>query len=87
MSKVTLVSIAIGLGVVWLMYSSMQDITGYSCEVCVTYKGQTNCAKAKGASEEEAQRTAQDTACATISAGMTESIQCSNTPPDSVEWF
>ena len=87
MSKVTLVSIFIGLAVLALIYSSMQDVTGYSCEVCVTYKGQTNCARATGASEEEAQRTAQDTACATISAGMTESIQCSNTPPKSVQWF
>ena len=87
MSKVTLVSILFGLGVLALIVSSMRDVTGYSCEVCVTYNGRTNCAKAKGASREEAQRTAQDTACATISAGMTESIQCSNVVPDSVEWY
>ena len=87
MSKVTLVAILFGLAVLALIVSSTMDLRQYSCEVCVTFNGRTNCAKASGTSEEEAQRTAQDTACATISGGMTESIQCSNAVPDSVTWY
>ena len=87
MSKVTLVSLLFGLAVLALIISSTMDLRQYSCEVCVTFNGRQNCAKASGTSEEEAQRTAQDTACATISGGMTESIQCSNTVPDSVNWY
>lgn len=87
MSKVTLVSIAFGLAILALVVSSTLDLRQYSCEVCVTFNGRQNCAKASGTSKEEAQRTAQDTACATISGGMTESIQCSNREPDSVTWY
>ncbi len=58
----------------------------YTCEVCMEFEGRENCAVASGTTEEEAVRTATDTACATISAGMTESIQCSRTKPVSVTW-
>ena len=69
-----------------LTYSSMQ-LSAHTCRVCVTYKGRTNCATASGTSREEALGTARTTACGTISGGVTGSIQCGNTPPDSVEWF
>jgi hypothetical protein len=35
----------------------------------------------------EAQRTATDNACAQLSSGVTESMQCTNTPPESVTWL
>jgi hypothetical protein len=69
-----------------LTYFSMQ-LSGHTCRVCVTYKGRTNCATATGTSREEAERTARTTACGLISGGVTGSIQCGDTPPDSVEWF
>lgn len=69
-----------------IIYSSM-GLRQFTCEVCMEFQGRTNCAIASGTSEEEAVRTATDTACATISAGMTESIQCSRTPPISVNWM
>lgn len=84
MNKTTLIAILFGLIVLaTLIYSSM-NLQQYSCEVCMTYQGQDNCSTASGTSEEEAMRTATDVACAPISSGMTESIQCSNTPPKSV---
>ena len=75
------------LGVVLavVIYSSM-GLRKFTCEVCMEFNGRTNCATASGTTEEEALRTATDTACATISAGMTDSIQCSRTPPLSVTW-
>ncbi len=87
MSKTALVSILFLLLFIGFVVFSTMDLGGYSCEVCITFNGRTNCAKATGTSEEEAQRTATDTACAPISGGMTESIQCSNTVPDSVNWY
>ena len=66
-----------------IVYFSM-GLRKFTVEVCMEYNGRSNCATASGTTEEEAVRTATDTACATISFGMTESIQCSRTPPVSV---
>ena len=87
MSKTTVVSILFLLAVFGALVYSTLDLQGYSCEVCITFNGRTNCAKASGTSREEAQRTATDTACAPITGGMSETIACSNTPPDSVTWY
>ena len=81
MSKPVLAAIVfIGVVLVAIIYSSM-GLRQFTYEVCMEYKGRTNCATASGTTKEEAIRTATDTACATISAGMTESIQCGRTPP------
>ena len=87
MSKTTVVSILFLLAVLGALVYSTLDLQGYSCEVCITFNGRTNCAKASGTSREEAQRTATDTACAPITGGMSETIACSNTAPDSVNWY
>ena len=87
MSKAALLSILFLLAVAGGLFYLTMDLRQYSCEVCIAFNGRTNCARASGTSREEAQRTATDTACAPITGGMTESILCSNTPPDSVTWF
>jgi hypothetical protein len=84
MNKTTLIAILFSLLVLGVLIYSTLGLQQYSCEVCITYQGQTNCSTAAGTSQEEATRTATDVACAPISNGMTESIQCSNTPPNSV---
>lgn len=66
-----------------IVYSSM-GLRQHTVEVCMEYNGRSNCAVASGTTEEEAIRTATDTACATISFGMTESIQCSRASPVSI---
>lgn len=73
----------IGAVLALLVYLTL-DLKQHTYQVCMEYQGRTNCATASGTTKEEAIRTATDTACATISAGMTESIQCSRTPPASV---
>lgn len=55
-----------------------------TCEVCITFGGRTQCRAASAAEREDAVRTATDNACTFLSAGMTESMRCSRTPPDSV---
>lgn len=59
----------------------------YEVEVCITFKGRSNCGIAAGADREEAQSAATRVACATISGGVTETIACDRTPPDSVRWI
>ncbi len=86
MSKPVLAAIAFIVLVVGALVYSTMGLKQFTCEVCMDFKGRKNCATASGTTEEEAVRTATDTACATISAGMTESIQCSRTPPVSVTW-
>lgn len=86
MSKTVGLAIAFVLGVLCLLVYLTLGLAQFTCEVCMEYQGRRNCATASGTTREEAVRTASDTACATISAGMTESIQCGNTPPVSVTW-
>jgi hypothetical protein len=85
MNKTT--KILIGLGTAfffgYVIYSSM-GLDQSRCEVCMEFRGQTACATAAGTSQQEAQRTATDTACAQISSGVTDSIACSQSPPKSV---
>jgi hypothetical protein len=66
-----------------LIYSSL-GLGRVTVEVCVEFKGQTNCGTAAAPTEEEAIRTATDNACGTISSGVTESIVCSRTTPKSI---
>jgi hypothetical protein len=66
-----------------IIYSSM-GLSQVTCQVCITYRGRTECRAAQGANAEEAQRTATDVACTFLSSGMTDSIACGNTPPSTL---
>lgn len=67
-----------------LLYSTLQAQKA-SCEVCVSFKGAHNCAKASAETKKEAAKSAQTTACGTIAHGMAESIECDNVPPEKVK--
>jgi hypothetical protein len=69
-----------------IIYSSM-DLQQYTVESCITYNGRTGCGTAAGATRDEALRSAATIACSGLSSGMTESIECSRTEPDSVRWI
>ncbi len=81
MKKSTVITLLIAVGFAGLLLYSTLSAQQVECEACVTFKGQTNCASASGVNEEEALKTAVNTACGTISAGMAESIQCAGMPP------
>ena len=59
--------------------SQNDSLAGDICQSC-----HTQMAEIAGSSEEEALRTATDNACAFLASGMTDSIACSKTAPDSV---
>jgi len=55
-----------------------------SCEVCMEFRGVTECRRAAGKDRLEAEAAALSTACGLISGGVTDGIACRNTPPQSV---
>jgi hypothetical protein len=73
--------------VVGYLVSSSFRRQAFRCQVCITFRGNRACAVGAAQSEMEAMRTATTTACAQISGGVTDSNQCENTPPDSVDWM
>jgi hypothetical protein len=62
-----------------VMYSTMGNAQVH-CEVCVTFNGRTQCGNSASTSREQAERAATDLACNGLTAGMTELMQCQNSP-------
>lgn len=83
--KIGILTAAVALAMVFLLVYTMLQQAQVSCEACVTFQGRTQCRSAVGPDREQATRTAIDNACAFLAAGMTDSIRCANTPPDSVQ--
>jgi hypothetical protein len=69
--------IAIFLGA--MAYSTFGN-TKEHCEVCVTFNGRTNCGNSASTTREQAERAATDLACNGLTSGMTELMQCQNSP-------
>lgn len=63
-----------------LLYSTL-DSQQFECAVTVEFNGRSNSATASGASEAEAAKQAQTTACGPVASGMNESIACGNVIP------
>ena len=51
------------------------------CEVCIEYRGRQVCEESVASNREEALMHATNAACAQLSGGVTDGIQCNNTPP------
>jgi hypothetical protein len=81
--KTVLVVVGLVLLMSYMMYLSMSP-GQIACEVCIEFNGRTECRKAVGKDEEEAQRSATATACGLISGGVTDGIACGNTTPRKV---
>ena len=52
-----------------------------ACEVCVAFRGREACRTASATTPAEASRVAQATACALVTGGVTEDLECQRTPP------
>ena len=80
-TKATIVFLVAIIGIV--VYRSM-TIIEYRCDVCLTFDGQQVCRSAASGEKKTAIDSAVTSACASLTSGMTDSIRCQNTPPDSV---
>ena len=67
----------------YLLYLTLSP-NSVRCEVCMEFNGRTACRTASGANEDEARRTATQSACAEVAPGMTDGIRCMDTEPKSV---
>jgi len=59
----------------------------YRVEVCMAYQGRTNCRTVSAKSEEAALRSASDNACADIASGVTDTLRCQQSQPQSIKWL
>jgi hypothetical protein len=86
-NKTVLLAIVFVVGVlIVLVYTTMGNAR-YRCEVCISFQNRTACRAAAAAAEAQALRTATENACAQIASGVTDSMACENTPPQSVKWL
>jgi hypothetical protein len=81
MKRSTVITIAVLLGFVAFLAWSTLSAQKVTCDVCVNYNAQKNCASASHESEVEAARSAQTTACGPVSRGMNDAIACGTRPP------
>lgn len=70
-------------------YVVVSSVSGerFHCQVCMVFKDRRDCRTASAKTRENALRTAISNACAQLSGGVTETNQCENTPPESVQWL
>lgn len=84
MSRFGAFSLIFGLIIVALVIFSLRGVHEVTCEVCVTFRGQTQCRVGQGRTHEDAVRQAQTSACAVMTNGMDEVVACGNVEPTSV---
>ncbi len=82
-SRMWLLLIALAVFGTALIVGSLSVVQA-ECELCVTFRGQTQCRRGSGADDAAARDAAQKAACAVMASGMNESIACGNTPPTNV---
>lgn len=79
----TAIGIAIGIlfvgAVIWSAFSE----SAVNCEICVEYKGRSACSIASAADLAQAEAQAKSGACAQVTGGVTEVLDCSGIQPSS----
>ena len=75
-----LVGTAILLAFAGLVIYDLESDSSFECDVCMRFKGETDCARGAGATEDDAVTSARTNLCARLASGVTESFACSATP-------
>lgn len=87
MKNPVLLGVLLLVAVLALLVWSSLGLREHRVEVCITFESKSVCRVAQGATREAAQRQASDNACAMLTSGVTGTISCLQTPPDSVRWL
>jgi hypothetical protein len=85
MSKAAVIGSVFGIVMIGAIVYLSMELNQYTCEVCVTFKGRTQCRTASGADKQTAMRTAQDNACAFLVASKTDGFLCGQVEPTQVQ--
>ena len=81
-TALTLLAIA---GFILILYLGVRADSSVECEVCQRYAGRVECRTVLGATREEATAGAVMNACAILTGGVTDTIRCQNTPPQTIQ--
>jgi hypothetical protein len=66
------------------LYWSLRQQARVECDVCLTFRGHTECTVGQGESEALAIQAARTGVCAVLGSGVTDAVACSSLPPSSV---
>jgi hypothetical protein len=64
---------------------SLRNQAQVECEVCIEFRGRSECRTNLAVDRDRAVLEATANACALLAGGVTDGIQCSSTPPRSVQ--
>jgi hypothetical protein len=67
-----------------LLYWGLRGQARVECDVCLTFRGHTECVVGQGEDEAMAVHAARTGACALLGSGVTDAVACSSTPPSSM---
>ena len=81
MKKPVLAAVIIVGVILGLMIYSMMSLNGNRVEVCMQFNGHSVCKIARGATQEDAVRTATANACGEIAGGVTDTMACLRSEP------
>lgn len=73
--------------VIYLIASSTSSGPRYRLQVCMYFGGRFNCKTVSARSEKAALQSAIQNACADITSGVTEVMNCEGSQPRSVKWL
>ncbi len=76
-----LVGTLLGVGFVVALVLTTAHQVRVTCEVCMAYRGRQKCEEAVAVDRAEAVMQATSSACSQLSGGVTDGIQCNQTPP------
>ena len=80
MSKAGIIGGVFGIAILGFVFYLSAGFSQHTCEVCIEFKGQTQCRKAAGADRETAINAARDNACAFLVNSKTDGFLCGQTP-------
>jgi hypothetical protein len=79
-----LIPLIVGLGLFGLLLYQLIGEGAMECKVCVSFKGQRQCATGVGPTKEVATEEAHRSACSRMAAGVTEAFACPQKAADEV---
>ncbi len=88
MNKTAFAGILFVVAVIAAVILATMGNAAYRVEVCMEFQGASSCRTASASTQQQAERTARENACAQIASGVTDRIQCEQyTPAKKVTWL
>ncbi len=85
MTKGSIITLSFLIFIGYLSFTMIWTGSKFECEVCVEYNDVRSCQEVEGMVKEDTIMTGMSTACAAVTNGRTESIDCSMTQPVKVQ--